>query len=40
MHSQNIDFDIDFESFWSFDIDIVIDIEKSEENIHTFQNGL
>ena len=33
MHFQNIDFDIDIESFWSFDIDIGIDIEKNEENI-------
>ena len=33
MHSQNIDFDIDFESLRSVDIEIVIDIEKSEENI-------
>ena len=33
MHSQNIDFDIDIESFGSFDIDIGIDIEKNEENI-------
>ena len=28
MHFQNIDFDIDIESFGSFDIDIVIDIEN------------
>ena len=33
MHFQNIDFDIDIESFGSFDIDIGIDIEKNEENI-------
>jgi len=33
MHFQNIDFDIDFESFGSFDIDIGIDIEENEENI-------
>ena len=35
MHFQNIDFDIDIESFGSFDIDIGIDIEKNEENIET-----
>ena len=28
MHFQNIDFDIDIESFGNFDIDIGIDIEK------------
>ena len=28
MHLQNIDFDIDIESFRNFDIDIGIDIEK------------
>ena len=31
MHFQNIDFDIDIESFGSFDIDIGIDIEKKGE---------
>ena len=35
MHFQNIDFDIDIESFGSFDIDIGIDIEKNEENIES-----
>ena len=41
MHFQNIDFDIDIESFGSFDIDIGIDIEKKtlknidiEQKIH------
>ena len=33
MHFQNIDFDIDIESFGSFYLDIGIDIEKNEENI-------
>ena len=33
MHFQNIDSDIDIESFGSFDIDIGIDIEKNLENI-------
>ena len=38
MHFQNIDFDIDIESFGSFDIDIGIDIEKNVENIENLSS--
>ena len=35
MHFQNIDFDIDIESFGSFDIDNAIDIEKTRKILKT-----
>ena len=38
MHFKNIDFDIDIESFGSFDIDIAIDIEKNVENIENLSS--
>ena len=38
MHFQNIDFDIDIESFGSFDIDIGIDIEKNGANIENLSS--
>ena len=38
MHFQNIDFDIDSESFGSFDIDMGIDIEKNQENIENLSS--
>ena len=38
MHFQNIDFDIDIESFGNFDIDIGIDIEKNGVDIENLSS--